>query len=131
MRTDHADTGEDVSASRVVRAKRVGWIYLAIAISGLSALGAEVVWTRLLSLLLGGTVYTFSIILAVFLCGLWFGSSAGAFAARRSSYPVVALAGCQIGLILWIGWGRAQHPSRLDGPVLVLHVRPQGALENA
>ena len=104
MRTDHADTGEDAGASRIVRIKRVGWVYLAIAISGLSALGAEVVWTRLLSLLLGGTVYTFSIILAVFLCGLWFGSSAGAFAARRSSYPVVALAVCQIGLILWIGW---------------------------
>jgi spermidine synthase len=44
-------------------------VYLAIAMSGLTALGAEVVWTRLLSLLLGATVYTFSIILAVFLVG--------------------------------------------------------------
>ena len=44
-------------------------VYAAICISGLSALGAEVVWTRLLSLLLGPTVYTFSIILAVFLAG--------------------------------------------------------------
>ena len=52
-------------------------VYLAIALSGLSALGAEVVWTRLLSLLLGGTVYTFSIILAVFLVGLGIGSSVG------------------------------------------------------
>ena len=42
-------------------------VYIAIALSGLTALGAEVVWTRLLSLLLGATVYTFSIILAVFL----------------------------------------------------------------
>ena len=47
-----------------------------------SALGAEVVWTRLLSLMLGASVYTFSIILAVFLIGLGFGSSAGAFLAR-------------------------------------------------
>ena len=31
--------------------------------------GAEVVWTRLLGLMLGATVYTFSIILAVFLVG--------------------------------------------------------------
>src|SRR5439155_5837330 len=67
-------------------------------------LGAEVVWTRLLSLLLGGTVYTFSIILAVFLCGLWLGSGAGAFAARRVSYPVMALAACQILLVVSIGW---------------------------
>ncbi len=53
-------------------------VYLAIALSGLTALGAEVVWTRLLSLLLGGTVYTFSLILAVFLLGLGIGSSVGA-----------------------------------------------------
>src|SRR5262249_13850547 len=42
-------------------------IHLAIALSGMSALGTEVIWTRLLSLVLGGTVYTFSLILAVFL----------------------------------------------------------------
>ena len=35
-------------------------IYVTIAISGAGALGAEVVWTRLLGLLLGATVYTFS-----------------------------------------------------------------------
>jgi spermidine synthase len=48
-------------------------IWVAIAISGFCALGAEVVWTRNLSLLLGATVYTFSIILAVFLAGLGLG----------------------------------------------------------
>src|SRR5262245_31933746 len=42
-------------------------IYVAIGLSGFCALGAEVIWTRLLSLMIGGTVYTFSIILAVFL----------------------------------------------------------------
>jgi spermidine synthase len=89
---------------RTARVKRAGYIYIAIAISGFAALGAEVVWTRLLSLLLGGTVYTFSIILAVFLFGLWFGSSAGAFAARRTSHPALALAACQIFLIASIGW---------------------------
>jgi spermidine synthase len=51
---------------------------------GLSALGAEVVWTRLLSLMLGASVYTFSIILAVFLIGLGFGSSAGSVLARAN-----------------------------------------------
>ena len=60
-------------------------VYLAIALSGMSALGAEVVWTRLLSLLLGGTVYTFSLILAVFLVGLGIGSSVGAVVARRAA----------------------------------------------
>ena len=51
------------------RAPGAVFVYAAIAFSGLTALGAEVVWTRLLSLLLGATVYTFSIILAVFLTG--------------------------------------------------------------
>ncbi len=103
-RKDYANTGEDIEPARAVRVRRAGFIYIAIAISGLAALGAEVVWTRLLSLLLGGTVYTFSIILAVFLCGLWLGSSAGALAARKVSYPAIALAACQILLVISIGW---------------------------
>ena len=49
------------------------------------ALGAEVVWTRLLALTFGGTVYTFSIILAVFLVGLGLGSSPGSLLAALDS----------------------------------------------
>ena len=44
-------------------------VYLAIALSGAAALGGEVVWTRLMGLTLGATVYAFSIILAVFQIG--------------------------------------------------------------
>jgi spermidine synthase len=79
-------------------------VYLAIALSGMSALGAEVVWTRLLSLLLGGTVYTFSLILAVFLTGLGIGSAAGAFLARRAGSPRVALGFCQLLLTAAVAW---------------------------
>ncbi len=52
-------------------------VYFATAVSGLCALGAEVVWTRILALMLGATTYTFSIILGVFLVGLGLGSWAG------------------------------------------------------
>jgi spermidine synthase len=90
--------------AQVLRAPGVVFIYAAIAFSGLTALGAEVVWTRLLSLLLGATVYTFSIILAVFLTGLWAGSGFGSFLARRVRDPRLALAGCQILLALAIAW---------------------------
>jgi spermidine synthase len=86
------------------RGPRAALIYMVIALSGLGALGAEVVWTRLLSLLLGGTVYTFSIILAVFLAGLWAGSAAGASLARRTASPGLALAACQILLAAAIAW---------------------------
>jgi spermidine synthase len=79
-------------------------VYLAIGLSGLGALGAEVVWTRLLSLLIGGTVYTFSIILAVFLIGLGLGSSFGAFLARESRSPRALLGICQLLLAAAIAW---------------------------
>jgi spermidine synthase len=78
-------------------------VYLAIALSGLTALGAEVVWTRLLSLLLGGTVYAFSIILAVFLLGLGIGSGAGSFLSRTLR-PRLALGYCQLLLGAAIAW---------------------------
>ncbi len=80
-------------------------IYLAIAMSGLCALGAEVVWTRLLSLLMGATVYSFSIILAVFLFGLGIGSSGGALLARTVSNARTALGICQMLLTGAIAWG--------------------------
>ena len=79
-------------------------VYLAIALSGMSALGAEVVWTRLLSLVLGATVYTFSLILAVFLTGLGIGSSLGALLARRAATARVALGVCQWLLTAGIAW---------------------------
>src|SRR5579863_5291646 len=54
-----ASAGESGLTPAPHRAPGTPLVYLAIALSGLTALGAEVVWTRLLSLLLGATVYTF------------------------------------------------------------------------
>jgi spermidine synthase len=82
-------------------------IYLAIGLSGASALGAEVTWTRLFGLLLGGTTYTFSIILSVFLIGIGLGSAAGSSLARSLSNPRRALGLAQVGLvpaIAWVSW---------------------------
>ncbi len=70
-------------------------VYFAIGLSGLCALGAEVIWTRTLSLMLGPTVYTFSIILGVFLTGLGIGSSGGSTLARGHEEPRRLLAWCQ------------------------------------
>src|SRR4029077_3582970 len=79
-------------------------VYFTIALSGMAALGAEVVWTRLISLMLGGTVYTFSIILAVFLIGLGIGSTLGSVLARGTRSPRVALGACQLLLTAAIAW---------------------------
>ena len=86
-------------------AARGAWaVYLAIAISGMTALAAEVIWTRILSLLYGGTVYTFSLILAVFLLGLGIGSSLGSALSRTMARPRLALAWCQMLLAGAIAW---------------------------
>jgi spermidine synthase len=82
-------------------------VYVAIALSGVTALGAQVVWTRLLSLMLGATTYTFSIILAVVLIGLGVGSTAGAGLARSLKRPRVALGWAQLLLpaaMAWAAW---------------------------
>jgi spermidine synthase len=81
-----------------------GTVYLAIGLSGMSALSAEVIWTRQFTLLLSGSTYTFSIILAVFLIGIGLGSGVGSFLARRTERPRRALAMAQTLLILAIGW---------------------------
>ena len=78
--------------------------YVAIALSGLTALGAQVVWTRLMSLLLGTSVYAFSIILAVFLLGLGLGSSAGSLLARSARNSLALLGWCQFFLLAAIAW---------------------------
>jgi spermidine synthase len=79
-------------------------VYFAIALSGLCALGAEVIWTRNLSLMLGPTVYTFSIILGVFLTGLGIGSSGGSALARKHPNPRMWFALCQLLQVLAIAF---------------------------
>lgn len=79
-------------------------IHVTTALSGLTALSCEVLWTRHLSLLLGGTVYTFALIVAVFLFGLGIGSSAGAALGRRYE-PRAALGVCQLLLCVTMAWG--------------------------
>jgi spermidine synthase len=95
---EHANepTHENTQANR--------WpVHVTIALSGACALGAEVVWTRLMGMLLGNTVYVFSIILAVFLIGLAIGSGAASLLLPHLR-PRVALGWCQILLAIGIAW---------------------------
>ena len=100
--TPYVPAAEEVSAPKSSPESRL--VYVAIGLSGLTALGAEVVWTRVLSLLFGATTYTFSLILAVFLVGLGLGSTIGADMARRVRSPRIALGWCQLLLCVTIAW---------------------------
>jgi len=87
-------TGVNVNDPVVEPGARV--VYIAIALSGLTALASQVIWARVLSLLIGATVYTFSLILAVFLVGLGIGSSLGSSMASSLKHPRVALGWVQM-----------------------------------
>jgi spermidine synthase len=71
------DTSEQPAQLSIINSQFVLWGF---ALSGFSALGYEVVWTRLLSIFSLNAVFSFTIMLTTFLVGLALG---GALAARR------------------------------------------------
>ncbi|TAK12313.1 MAG: SAM-dependent methyltransferase [Acidobacteria bacterium] len=83
-------------------------VYIAIALSGLTALASEVMWTKVLSLQFGATTYTFSLILAVFLTGLGIGSTVGASLAKSVARPRVAFGWCQMLICGAMAWAAYQ-----------------------
>ncbi|HEY7473466.1 MAG TPA: fused MFS/spermidine synthase, partial [Vicinamibacterales bacterium] len=109
--TTHEPVAED--QGEVVRAAGATAVYVTIALSGMTALSAEVLWTRLLSLLFGATVYTFSLILAVFLLGLGIGSTVGSALSRDARNPRAALGWCQMAICGALGWAAYQLNSSL------------------
>ena len=80
-------------------------VYTVAALSGFWAMGAAVVWTRYLYLLLGPSVYSVSTIWAAFLMGLGIGGCFGSAIARSSAKPGRDLGLCQTLLIPASTWG--------------------------
>ena len=100
MRLEPAGSADAIAVEPAARGMApVHYVYLAVALSGLTALGAQVLWTRILTLLFGATVYAFAIILAVFLGGLGIGSALAAYLLRRGGHPLRGLAVSQIALV--------------------------------
>jgi spermidine synthase len=75
-----------------------GWILPLMLASGAVSFGYEVLWTRLLSQLLGGSLYSFATMLASFLAGIALGSAAGGLVARRTGRAPAGFAWSQIGV---------------------------------
>jgi spermidine synthase len=100
---------------------RIVWLPLVVAfISGLTSLGYQVTWTRLLASGTGGLTYVFTVILALFLIGIAIGAAVFTVVRPRIKDPVRLLSFSQIavavlsvaGLILVISQPRVLDPAR-------------------
>jgi spermidine synthase len=65
-------------------------------VSGLTSLGYQVLWTRLLSSGTGNSTYVFTLILATFLLGITIGATAFALTRRWLRQPIALIAGAQV-----------------------------------
>jgi spermidine synthase len=75
------------------RRRVVAWVLLVgYGLSGLAALTYEVAWTRVLSLIIGSSVYAFSLMLMAFILGLAIGSMALSWFVDRWRNVLAALA---------------------------------------
>jgi len=73
---------------------------IVLAVSGFCAMAYEVLWTKLLALLVGPTTYSFTLVLFTFITGLAMGSIVVGRIADRVRNPFALLAVCQIGAAL-------------------------------
>ena len=103
--------GETMSAAMVPRGSASPgdvWVLLAYGCSGFAALGYEVVWTRLLVLVFGSSVYAFAVMLASFLFGLGLGSLLGGWVAERVRNRFLVAAWLQViiclGVLAGVPW---------------------------
>ena len=84
------------------------------AITGMSSFIYEIVWTRLISLLLGASVYSFEIMLAVFIAGLAIGSWLVRRRIEQVVEPVALLAKVQIAMGVFAMLSLVAYPFSFD-----------------
>jgi spermidine synthase len=114
------DTREAATRLRSTTVPRVHLALVIAFVSGLTSLGYQVTWTRLLASGTGNTTYVFTVILAIFLAGIAVGSLLFNIFGSRLRDPVRALAYAQAavavlaiaGLVWVIGQPEALDPGR-------------------
>lgn len=140
--TERLEVEDDLGASFPPLLLPVG---LTLGLAGFSSLVYEVAWTRVLGLMVGASVYGFSVMLLAFLVGIAIGGKIGGTVADRllARFGIrgvlLALAGTELGvaglsyglmyvfpeLPFWYVWifdalGAAENPSRMWATSLVL-----------
>ena len=86
------------------------WILPLMLVSGANAFLYEVLWTRMLTHVMGGSIYAFATMLAAFLCGIAIGGGLAGQVAERRARAAVAFAMTQVavgvlsaGVYAWMG----------------------------
>jgi spermidine synthase len=79
----------------VVRRREIWLAAFALSVSGFVALVYEVIWTRILAMVLGPTTYAFSAMLLAFITGLAIGAGVASALLPRTRYP-----GAWLGFVL-------------------------------
>jgi spermidine synthase len=79
-------------------------VWISIGLSSCAALGAHAIWKRLLALELATSIYSFSLVLSLFLVGLAVGAFAGLAIAHRSPHRERNFAICQILVTICVAW---------------------------
>ena len=78
-------------------------VMIGFAISGATAMTLQVLWTRALAVLLGSSVFSFTLILLAFLIGLGVGAAVFARASQRTQHPVRWLATLHLATAVAVG----------------------------
>ena len=82
--------GDAPAFTAMPREKRIATA--AFFLSGLASMNLQVVWNRAMSMIIGSSVYSFSLVLIAFLVGLALGSAVFSKLSKRIANPVMALA---------------------------------------
>ena len=77
-------------------------VYFLFFMSGITALIYEIVWTRMLTLVFGHTVFSVSVVLAAFMAGLGFGSYLFGYAVDKLSANSIDSSSTALQLYGWI-----------------------------
>ncbi len=95
---DRADEG---SSDRSWRPPAAQWILPLMLISGAVSFAYEVLWTRMLSHIVGSSIYAFGVMVSSFLAGIALGGGMGAWLASSRSRALNAWVGAQLLAAAW------------------------------